>query len=201
MSTLWEVLKTYKLGDWARVATCVSTFGVVVASVALLLARKQLNLNAKYSKAQVWLNLRKMFDDHREVHAKLRPCNQDANAQSQKRRCCWLEKPWPCCEDEWVKVEAYMGLFEHCEGLLHERVIDESTFIDIYSYRIKNIVSNNEIWEKKLKDKACNWLRFRDLAERCRRKDKRFPALPSLPSGGCPGASRPLWKFLRRVSR
>lgn len=106
-----------------------------------------------------------MFLDHMEVHAKLRRGDEFAKPQL-RPECCKEVRSWPCCDDEWVKVEAYMGLLEHCEGLLEERLIDESTFRDIYIYRMKNIISNENIKTKKLVELGKYWKRFRGLANR-----------------------------------
>ena len=100
-----------------------------------------------------------------EVHAKLRPDDENPNPQPCPA-CLDHKKSWPCCKNEWVKVEAYMGLFEHCEGLLAEKLIDEDTFIDIYRYRIDNIVNNEEIFREKLKKRRTGWKRFWSLIER-----------------------------------
>ena len=165
--------------NWADVATIISSIGVLTAVGALFFAWKQLKLSgkntkhsaenlelsAKNSRAQLWMDLRKMFDGHMEVHSILRP-NEKRSIPEPCPKCCNQKKSWPCCKDEWVKVEAYMGLFEHCEGLLEEKLIDENTFRDIYSYRISNIVNNEKIKREKLVELGRYWLRFRALAER-----------------------------------
>ena len=61
---------------------------------------------------------------------------------------------------EWASLEAYMGLFEHCEALLDDGLVDEKTFARIYSYRLKNIVANPVIVEEKLRKRKAGWLSF-----------------------------------------
>ena len=68
--------------------------------------------------------------------------------------------------EEWADLEAYMGLFEHCEVLLDEKLIDEQTFKEIYSYRLKNIVANDTIRKEKLVRLAVGWQRFIALLSR-----------------------------------
>jgi len=160
------------LKEWADVATIISSIGVLGAVAALFYGRKQLTLSvkntensAKNSRAQLWMDLRKMFEGHMEVHAILRPDPENPIPQPCPK-CRNQKKSWPCCKDEWVKVEAYMGLFEHCEGLLAEKLIDESTFEDIYRYRITNIVNNKEVYRWKLVEERKGWLRFWALIER-----------------------------------
>ena len=59
-----------------------------------------------------------------------------------------------------------MGLFEHCEGLLEDKLIHENTFRDIYIYRVENIISNEKIKTVKLVELGNYWQRFRALAKR-----------------------------------
>ena len=162
-----------ELKDWADIATIVSSIGVLVAIGALIFGWKQLKLSAKNTKhsaensrAQLWMDLRKMFEYHREVHAILRP-DKECPIPQPCPRCHTQKTSWPCCNNEWVKVEAYMGLFEHCEGLLAEKLIDEGTFNDIYRYRISNIVTNEEIYRTKLIENPAGWIRFLALMKRC----------------------------------
>jgi hypothetical protein len=42
-----------------------------------------------------------------------------------------------------------MGLFEHCEIMLSQHLIDEKTFRDIHAYRLRN-VANESIRTEKL---------------------------------------------------
>ena len=161
-----------QLRDWADVATIISSIGVLAAVGALLFGWKQLKHSVKEtkhsaenSKAQFWLDLRKMFRYHIEIHSKLRRGSDYAKRQS-RPECCNQNESWPCCNDEWVKVEAYMGLFEHCEGLLEDKLIDEKTFSDIYKYRVVNIIANKKIESQKLVEEGKDWRRFRALARR-----------------------------------
>jgi hypothetical protein len=59
-----------------------------------------------------------------------------------------------------------MGLFEHCEVMLEEGLIDEKTFLQIYSYRLHNIVANDVIRRVKLIKLASGWSRFIALSKR-----------------------------------
>ena len=63
-------------------------------------------------------------------------------------------------------VEAYMGLFEHCEIMLEQGLIDDRTFREIYLYRLRNIVANDIIRQQKLIDRASGWPRFLALLKR-----------------------------------
>jgi len=59
-----------------------------------------------------------------------------------------------------------MGLFEHCEIMLSQRLIDEKTFRDIYAYRLRNIVANESIRTEKLMHEGSSWVHFLALIKR-----------------------------------
>jgi hypothetical protein len=64
------------------------------------------------------------------------------------------------------KVEAYMGLFEHCKAMLDDGLIDWSTFESIYAYRIDNILANPVIVREKLINEKDGWKVFIELVKR-----------------------------------
>jgi hypothetical protein len=68
---------------------------------------------------------------------------------------------------ELPKVEAYMGLFEHCKAMLDNGLIDWETFKSIYNYRISNILNNEAIVSAKFKNPVVRkgWKDFIELAE------------------------------------
>jgi len=67
---------------------------------------------------------------------------------------------------EWAQVEAYMGLFEHCEKMLEKHLIDERQFREIYKYRLNNLVANDTIRVKKLIERVEGWKSFLALLKR-----------------------------------
>jgi len=118
---------SFTLSQWADIATIVAS---VVAGLALLYAALQIRISTKVSRAGFWLELRKMFAEHRDLHLKLR-----------KKE--WPDKEGSCPgEEDWPALEAYMGLFEHCESMLDQGLIDWPTFKAIYGYRVENIIRN-----------------------------------------------------------
>jgi hypothetical protein len=76
-----------------------------------------------------------------------------------------------------------MGLFEHCERLLEDGLLDEATFESIYAYRLQNIVVNKRIREVKLIDRSEGWTDFLKLLYRFRHRiakavpEERYPRL------------------------
>jgi len=136
------------LSDWASIATII---GAVIAVGALVYTAQQVHFNTKVNRASFWLELRKMFAEHREVHLKLRNLEWSAAAPT---------------DDDWAKLEAYMGLFEHCELMLKEGLIDATTFTAIYAYRLENILDDNLIVREKLIDRRLGWTQFIQLLNR-----------------------------------
>lgn len=151
----WLVDRGSELADWATI------LGVGVAAIALVITARQSRLTAKATqraeasaRGTMWLELRQMFDAHREVHEKLRP-----------KVGQWADTG-PRSISEWVSVELYMGLFEQCERLIRAGVLDAETFTALYRYRMGTIVANETIRREKLIERAAGWRDFRSLMRR-----------------------------------
>lgn len=134
--------------NWATV------LGVVVGAGSLVIAAFNTRLTLQANRARFWLELRDRFARHDDVHKRLRPGGT------------WSGQGGPSSPDEWAQIEAYMGLFEHCEIMLDQKLIDEQTFQEIYSYRLENIVANRAVRTEKLGRLAHGWTRFLNLARR-----------------------------------
>ncbi|HEX8130513.1 MAG TPA: hypothetical protein VF527_15535 [Pyrinomonadaceae bacterium] len=139
------------LDDWSKIATIAAG---AIAVCALLYTARQVRLSAKISRADFWLELRKMFAEHQEIHLKLR--NGELSV---------TDENFPG-EDDWSRLEAYMGLFEHCQVMLNEKLLDWNTFNDIYGYRILLIVNNPLIVREKIINRRSGWKKFIGLLER-----------------------------------
>jgi hypothetical protein len=68
--------------------------------------------------------------------------------------------------EEWAKVEGYMGLFEHCESMLRQGLLNEQVFIESFKYRVVNLYANPVIKKAKLVERATGWSRFIALGDR-----------------------------------
>jgi hypothetical protein len=140
------------LGEFANLATIL---GIIVAIVTLFFTFYQVNKNAKINRARFWLELEKMFQIHDPVHLKLRPGGEWADGST-----------GPTTNKEWGALEDYMGLFEHCEIMIALNLIDETTFSDIFKFRLRNIVSNHSIVDAKLCKEKEEWKHFLSLLNR-----------------------------------
>ena len=52
---------------------------------------------------------------------------------------------------EWARVELYMGVFEYCDRLLEQGLLNQTDFDRNLRYRLTSIVANPIIVEKKLR--------------------------------------------------
>jgi hypothetical protein len=123
-------------------------------------AARSLELSRRTARAQFWLALRDQFGRHDEVHRKLRPGGPWAGA----------EASGPRSADDWGAVEAYMGLFEHCEAMIEQGILDDRTFKRIYLYRVQNILANPIVVEEKLIKRRDGWQTFLQLVDRMKLK-------------------------------
>ena len=139
------------LTDLKELATIV---GVILATGSLVFAAFNTWLTVRTNRARFWLDLRAAFARHDEIHRKLHP------------RGDWYGGTRPPTAEEQFQVEAYMGLFEHCEIMLAEQLIDEKTFREIYHYRLQNLVNNQWVRVEKLCKLSGGWKRFIALLAR-----------------------------------
>jgi hypothetical protein len=138
----------------ATIGVIVSSIGVIVAAIALSFTARANRQNAtaqqesatanretsKARRATFWLDLRKMFAIHDKVHRKVRPggeWNKPGNEDDPARGT-----------DDEADLIAYMGLFEHCEYMLEDELIDPGTFKKIYAYRLDLLLKNNRVKNK-----------------------------------------------------
>jgi hypothetical protein len=99
------------------------------------------------------------MSNYDDVHAKLRPGGDWAS-----------EVPaGPQNAAEWARVELYMGLFEYCERLLEQGLLNQTDFDRNLRYRLTNIVANPIIVEAKLRPPLVQyWGDFVQLLARCK---------------------------------
>jgi hypothetical protein len=122
---------------WSDASVIVSLFSLSVAIATVIITLWKFSIeraaSQKTNEALYWLSLRTLLNQYNDIHFKLRGGK-------------WK----PITNDEWAKVEAYMGIFEHCYPILKKGLVSPEIFRDIYEYRIKNILKNEEIVYHKL---------------------------------------------------
>lgn len=135
----------------------ISLVGISLSLTAIIFTAFTISRNTKVHRAQFWLDLRERFSAFDDVHLKLRPGGAWSSVGS-----------GPVETEEWIRVEAYMGLFEHCNIMLNDGLIDEKTFGKIYAYRLRNIVRNRIIVDSKLsnEERKKYWEEFAAMLDR-----------------------------------
>jgi hypothetical protein len=111
--------------------------------------------------------------DH--VHTALRPGGPGwfGPGDKHKREC-------------WVPVELYMGTLERVQALVEAGLLGPGVILDLYGYRVANLINDDTIYTEKLVKLAYGWRRFIRLWQlldeehrRCRKKplsNRRSPA-------------------------
>jgi hypothetical protein len=118
----------------------VAAGSLVVSAIANQQSARANEVTSRAERARFWLELRKMFAEHDQVHKKLlvggawyKNLNDRPN------------------QDERADVIPYLGLFEHCKLMMDQCLIDKETFIRIYRYRLTAILRNGPIKTELLK--------------------------------------------------
>lgn len=139
---------------------------LVVAALMALIAMggvwyavKTLADSIRVSRAQFFATVRGLMSNYDDVHTNLRPGGAWAS-----------EVPaGPQNPAEWARVELYMGLFEYCERLLEQGLLNKTDFDRNLRYRLTNIVANPIIVGTKLHPPLVeHWGDFIRLCARCR---------------------------------
>lgn len=140
-------ISTTNLQIGISIATALFTGG------ALILTYRQIRNAYRVTKASFWIEIERLFEKSDNVHINLRPGGK------------WVDKS-DFTASEFSEIEDYMGLFELCERMISEKVIDEETFKTMYKYRLINIVANKNIVKYKLVDEKSDWTEFINLLDR-----------------------------------
>ncbi|HTA46082.1 MAG TPA: hypothetical protein VK789_26740 [Bryobacteraceae bacterium] len=91
--------------------------GLIIAAISLLYTALNSRASLRTNRARFWLDLRQRFAEQDAVHRRLRPGG------------AWANPSGPASPEEWADLEAYMGLFEHCEVMIDQGLIDSKTFM------------------------------------------------------------------------
>ena len=110
----------------------------------------------KIAQGDFMLTLRKMFYLHEDIHVNFRGDKGDwVNGIPLKDRT----------NENYAKIDSYLGLFELCYQLIKRDLIDLNEFNDIYGYRLRNLFCNKSILEK-IELERSNWTDLLELKEK-----------------------------------
>jgi len=98
----------------------------LTAIVAIVLSILQNRNSMRISKTDFLLTLKDAFlqNNRYEIHVQLREGKKIEN---------------------WANLDDYLGLFEVCEIMIQENTLSENVFKKLYSYRLKNILGDDEV--------------------------------------------------------
>src|SRR5918912_1611258 len=108
----WSDIATIIVAIIAVITLSYTAVQVTLAKQASRTTAYQVELAEKTTRGQLWLQLRQLFTNYDEIHIKLRPNGE------------WYRSDLEPTNADMPKVEVYMGLFEHCERLLEDGLID-----------------------------------------------------------------------------
>lgn len=127
------------------IANYITIIGLPIAISSIIVAIFNINQSKKIEQGKFLIELRKMFSEHNYVHFNLRNGGK------------WTNNEIPDNLENWAKIDSYLGLFELCEILIQNKSLSEKHFKSQYLYRIENILSNDEIVLKKLRNENDSW--------------------------------------------
>ncbi|PKA10399.1 hypothetical protein CH372_19615 [Leptospira meyeri] len=110
----------------------------IIGICAFIFSFHQLKVSRITKKFEFILSLREIFNEQKKfkIHEALR------NGHS---------------IPDWASLDEYLGVFEICEVMIHNKILDTQIFSDLYKYRLQNILSNEEIILNKLILEVESW--------------------------------------------
>jgi len=147
-----KIMSDHAILLWTFIITTIG----VVAGVAVLVATWLTIRDARRTaKAQFWTMLRGVFAWYDDIHCNFRP-KGDWHGSSDL----------PKTAQDMGRTELYLGLFEYCDKLLEEQLLDSRDFKRWYWYRLTNVVANRWVIEQKLVAHRKDWRAFINLCYR-----------------------------------
>lgn len=121
--------------------------GAIAAGIGVVYAAFQLRMSRKTAQGEFLFHLYDLMQKHNEVHLQLIEGKFDANLS----------------EGDWMKVDRYMGLFEHIQILIDDGILNVEIVDRVFSHRVHAIVTNNAIVKRNLNDQKDRWKDFLKL--------------------------------------
>ncbi|MGJ0506603.1 MAG: hypothetical protein ACR652_05595 [Methylocystis sp.] len=141
------------------IITAATLLAVLVAIWQLRIAIWHLKDTNKTTRGQFWLMLRELMSQYDDIQSNFLPGGKWHGSSTQ-----------PDTTSDWGRTESYMGLFEYCNEMIKDGLLDEGRFRDWYKHRVEAILSNPRIVTYELHKNANDWKNFMDLCERLKIK-------------------------------
>ena len=134
-----------------------TTVAATTAAIALLFNAKANRANTRVQRAAFWLQIRTMFNDHNDVYMALQEGGDWYRSDKE-----------PHDPKKFRKIIPYLSLFEQCQALIEEGLLDKETIHKTQiPYRVRLILQNGPIKRELLhggrKDEKPKWKTFERL--------------------------------------
>ena len=141
---------------WQLLANVSQAIGLPIAAVLLYLTWRSLRRTALVEEAQLWVESRRLLTEYHDVHTALAPGGG------------WHKSSgFPASAADLRRLEAYMGILEHCKIMIDSKLLSWPTFVAVYKYRLSNLASNPYICQAKLIKAAKDWAHLNELLRAC----------------------------------
>ena len=129
-------------------------FAIVVAIGAILAVALQTRHLRRSTQGQLFVELRRLFDDEREI------------ANNFRKGGPWHKDTDTSCHESNADLDAYLGLLEFCDTLIEDGLINQDTFMAMFSYRV-DLIDGHPAIEYRLSDQcSTNWEILGNLIDR-----------------------------------
>lgn len=141
-------------------ADFLTALGLLLTGVGLLYAARQLRISRKIARGEFLLRLYELVQQYNDVHAALIGNGRWANG---------IEGPRS--DQEWARVDLYMGLLESLQILIEDGFLDAKTVDRLYGHRVVALMDNEVIRQRNLVDRGYRWKDFMVLLTALEKQD------------------------------
>jgi hypothetical protein len=131
-----------------------SILNLLVAATGLRYVWYELNRTSKTTQGEFLLNLDEKMNDFADVTE------------------ATFDNDWVPSDDKdtniagisWARINNYMGLFERIKILIDDDIVNLELFTRLYGYKLRYLVLNDAIYQRKLLGQGYGWTDFIKLA-------------------------------------
>lgn len=139
-------------------AEILTAIGLAFTGGGLMYAAQQLRASRKIARIEFVLRIYEMMQQYNDVHVRL------------VEKGSWSGDAGPSTEEEWARVDRYMGLFEPIQMLLEDGLVGIKMVDTLYGHRVLALVRNPVIARRNLRERSYRWGRFISLWEALKRQ-------------------------------
>jgi hypothetical protein len=140
----------------ARAAAETAEEHLLATQHSVKIAEDALGSSRDVALGQLLLTFDELLLQYVDVHTRLHPSSPDS---------AWTLRDPPSPHEQ-IRIETYMGLFERLFILIDRETVPVDIAHRFYEYRVGNLVHNEWVLERKLREKARGWSEFLALCDR-----------------------------------